>query len=188
MIRSNPKYLTTLAGSTYSPSDNIAGISSATSSGLARGGGSPSSSSSSSLSLPSKSASTAPPFFRFKSSTSNPSSNVTSPKLLKKVVNMSSPDGVSSISVADTCISPIGSASKSGSPVAIVSSKDSISTLGIYSSLSNPVVVSGFSPATLLPSSVAFFIFSFCSFSSVAVRIRLLPGASRRSPKSRASI
>ena len=40
MIRSSPKYLTTLAGSTYSPSDNIAGISSATSSGLARGGGS----------------------------------------------------------------------------------------------------------------------------------------------------
>ena len=178
MIRSSPRYLTTLAGSTYSPSDNIAGISSATSSGLARGGGSPSSSSSSSLSLPSKSASTAPPFFRFKSSTSNPSSNVTSPKLLKKVVNMSSPDGVSSMSVADTCVSS----------AIIVSSLDSISIPGIYSSSSNPVVVSGFSPATLVPSFVAFFIFSTCSFSSFAVRIRLLPGASRRSPKSRASI
>ena len=95
---------------------------------------------------------------------------------------------MSSISAADTCISPIGSASKSGSPVAIVSSLDSISIPGIYSSSSNPVVVSGFSPATLVPSSVAFFILSLCSFSSFAERIGLLPGASLRSPKSKAAI
>ena len=127
-------YLTTLAGNTYSPSDKSAGISSATSSGLARGGGSPSSSSSSFL--PSKSALTSPPFSKFatsslgsasppigigssakKSVSSSVSSSVSNPPLNKSFIKVKSPITSSS--------SSLGSAS----PIGVGSSKSPISSL-----------------------------------------------------------
>ena len=102
MIRSKPIYFTTLAGSTYSPSDNIAGISSATSSGVAPGGGSFFSdfSSTKSTSL------TDPPSLKVGFSlgigtSSSSSLSKRSPREEKKLEKILSPVGVSSISSSE---------------------------------------------------------------------------------------